>query len=89
MFRSGRDAVLSGEYDLVIFDEINFAADNNLVKVEDILQMLQERPGHVNVVLTGRNAAAEIIAAADMVSEVKEVKHHYQAGIEAQAGVEY
>ena len=89
VFRSGRDAVLSGEYDLVIFDEINFAADNNLVKVEDILQMLQERPGHVNVVLTGRNAAAEIIAAADMVSEVKEVKHHYQAGIEAQAGVEY
>lgn len=89
VFALGREAVLSGAYDLVIFDEINFAAYNNLVKVEDILEMLKNRPAHVTVVLTGRYADEAIMEAADLVSEVKEIKHHFQAGVAAQPGVEY
>ncbi|HHX75115.1 MAG TPA: cob(I)yrinic acid a,c-diamide adenosyltransferase [Firmicutes bacterium] len=89
IFRQGREAVLSGEYGLVIFDEINFAIANGLVKVPDLLALLKERPPHVNVVLTGRYADAAIVEAADLVSEVREVKHHFQSGIKAQPGVEY
>ena len=73
----------------MIFDEINFALYNDLLQLDDVLNMLKERPRHVNVVLTGRYACDEIIAAADLVSEVKEIKHHYQAGVKAQPGVEY
>ena len=89
VFEQGREALLSGEYDLVIFDEINFAAANDLVKTEDIVDMLKKRPKHTNVVLTGRYADERIIEMADLVSEVKEVKHHFQSGIKAQPGVEY
>ncbi|HAA37916.1 MAG TPA: cob(I)yrinic acid a,c-diamide adenosyltransferase [Firmicutes bacterium] len=89
VFNKGKEALLSGEYDLVIFDEINFALYNDLLQLDDVLNMLKERPRHVNVVLTGRYACDEIIAAADLVSEVKEIKHHYQAGVKAQPGVEY
>ncbi|NLZ38529.1 MAG: cob(I)yrinic acid a,c-diamide adenosyltransferase [Firmicutes bacterium] len=89
VFAQGREALLSGKYDLVIFDEINFALHCNLLKIEDVLAMLKERPPHVNVVLTGRYAHEDIIAAADLVSEIKEIKHHYAAGIKAQPGVEF
>ena len=89
VFRQGREAVMSGEYGLVIFDEINFAIASGLVKVTDLLALLGERPPHVNVVLTGRNADPAVVAAADLVSEVREVKHHFQAGIKAQPGIEY
>ena len=89
VFTTGKDAVLSGEYDLVIFDEINFAAYNKLIKTEDIMAMLANRPAHVTVVLTGRYADEAVMQKADLVSEVKEIKHHFQAGIPAQTGVEY
>ncbi|NLZ39313.1 MAG: cob(I)yrinic acid a,c-diamide adenosyltransferase [Firmicutes bacterium] len=89
IFAQGREALLAGEYDLVIFDEINFALYCQLLQVEDVLAMLRERPAHVNVVLTGRYAHDAIIDAADLVSEIKEIKHHYAAGIKAQPGVEY
>ncbi|MCR3921411.1 MAG: cob(I)yrinic acid a,c-diamide adenosyltransferase [Firmicutes bacterium] len=89
VFGIGRDALLSGEYDLVIFDEINFAIYNDFVTVTDVLEMLKARPKHVNVVLTGRYAADAIMEAADLVSEVRAVKHHFEAGIKAQQGVEF
>ena len=89
IFAQGEAAVLSGEYDLVIFDEINFAAFNKLVKIEDILEMLEKRPPHVTVVLTGRYADEAVMEAADLVSEVREIKHHFHKGIAAQPGVEY
>lgn len=89
VFTQGKEALLSGEYDLVIFDEINFALYNDLLELDDVLAMLKARPRHANVVLTGRYACESIIEAADLVSEVKEIKHHYQAGIKAQPGVEY
>lgn len=86
---TGRDALLSGEYNLVIFDEINFAADYGLIPRADVVAMLKERPPQVDVVLTGRNAPAEFVDMADLVSEIKEIKHHYRDGIMAQKGIEY
>ncbi|MBS3899374.1 MAG: cob(I)yrinic acid a,c-diamide adenosyltransferase [Dethiobacter sp.] len=89
VFEKGKNALLSGNYDLVIFDELNFAVNCGLISLSDVLAMLAEKPAQVDVVLTGRNASEEIMMRADLVSEVREIKHHYQAGIAAQKGVEY
>lgn len=88
-FLLGKEAVMSGEYDLVIFDEINVAVDYGVLPLEEVLKMLSQRPSHVDIVLTGRNAHQEIIDAADMVSEVRMIKHHYKSGIKARAGMEF
>jgi cob(I)alamin adenosyltransferase len=88
-FNKGKEALRSGEYDLVIFDEINVVMDHGQLNVQEVVDMLSERPEHVDVVLTGRNAPEEIINIADLVSEVKEVKHHFQAGVKARAGLEF
>jgi len=88
-FLQGKEALLSGRYDLVIFDEINIAMDYGLLPVEEVLQMLSERPPHVDVVLTGRNAPQVVVDAADLVSEVREIKHHYSTGVKAREGMEF
>jgi len=88
-FQRGREALYSGKYDLCIFDEINVVMNYGLLPVSDVLEMLAGRPAHVDVVLTGRNAPVEIIEAADLVSEVKEIKHHLKNGIKARLGMEY
>ena len=88
-FSRGEKALLSGEYGLVIFDEINIVLDRGRLTVQEVLKTLAARPGHVNVVLTGRNAPEEIIDFADLVSEVREIKHPYRLGIKARAGVEF
>jgi cob(I)alamin adenosyltransferase len=88
-FEIGKEALLSGNYNLVIFDEINFAMDYGLIPQDGVVAMLKEKPAHTDVVLTGRNAPVEIVEMADLVSEVREIKHHYQAGIKAQKGIEF
>lgn len=89
VFNKGKEALLSGDYDLVIFDEINFAVDFGLLPLDDVLDMLKQRPQRADVVLTGRNAPQAIVALADLVSEVREIKHHYKAGVLAQKGIEF
>ncbi len=89
VFARGKEAVNSGQYDLVIFDEINFAMDYGLIATGEVLEMLSSRPARVDVMLTGRNAPPEIVAAADLVSEVVEIKHHYQSGMKARPGIEF
>lgn len=89
VFEKGKEALLSGDYNLVIFDEINFAIDYGLIPLEDVLDMLEKKPPLADVVLTGRNASEAIVSRADLVSEVKEIKHHYQQGVMAQKGIEY
>ncbi len=88
-FRAGRAKVLSGEYGMVILDEVNYAVDYGLLAVEDVLRLIGEKPPEVHLVLTGRNARPEVIEAADLVTEMREIKHPFQKGIKAQKGVEF
>jgi cob(I)alamin adenosyltransferase len=74
---------------LLILDEINIAMDFGLVKVSDVVGMLRSKPRSTVIVLTGRNAPKEIIAIADMVSEIKKVKHPYDSGIKGKKGIEF
>jgi cob(I)alamin adenosyltransferase len=83
------EVILSGEYDLVICDEVNYAISYGLLPVERVLKTLAQRPAPVHVILTGRDARPEIIAHADLVTEMKEIKHPYRAGISAQRGIEF
>jgi cob(I)alamin adenosyltransferase len=83
-----KEKLLSGEYDLVILDEINGTAGFGLIKVDEILELISIRPQQVELVLTGRNADPRVIAAADLVTEMVEVKHYYKAGVPARLGIE-
>ncbi|MGH9354989.1 MAG: cob(I)yrinic acid a,c-diamide adenosyltransferase [Terriglobia bacterium] len=81
--------IASGEYDLVILDEINYAISYKMLSPARVAETLRAKPEMVHVILTGRNAHPEIIELADLVTEMREVKHPYQAGIMAQRGIEY
>ena len=81
-------AIASGEYDIVVLDEINVAVDLGLLKKGEVLRLLDERPSHVELILTGRHAAQEIIDRADLVTEMKEIKHYYRKGVESRTGIE-
>lgn len=83
-----REKLLSGDYDLVILDEVNGAAGFGLISVDDILALIASRPPAVELVLTGRNADPRVIAAADLVTEMVEIKHYYKAGVPARLGIE-
>ncbi len=84
-----REKIFSGEYDMIILDEINYALSYGLVPVAPVVEALEQKPETLHVVLTGRNAHPDIVAAADLVTEMREIKHPYQKGIEAQRGIEY
>jgi cob(I)alamin adenosyltransferase len=87
-FEEALTAVMSGSYDLVILDEINYAIHLNLIKLQHVVQLIKNKPSHVEIVLTGRNAANEILEIADLVSEIKEIKHYFQKGVLARKGIE-
>ncbi len=80
--------LLSGEYDLLVLDEIIGAVSFGLVDEEQVLELIAARPEGVELVLTGRNATEKIIEAADLVTEMREVKHYYRSGAPARAGIE-
>ncbi|HUW65659.1 MAG TPA: cob(I)yrinic acid a,c-diamide adenosyltransferase [Spirochaetia bacterium] len=84
-----RQEITGGGWDLVILDEINVALDYGLLRVEDVEELIASRPAEMELVLTGRYANDRIIALADLVSEVKLVKHPYYRGVEAREGIEY
>jgi cob(I)alamin adenosyltransferase len=86
---AARRVLAEGEHDLVILDEINLALTHNLVPLEEALEVLRRRPPWVEVVLTGRQAPPELVAAADLVTEMRPVKHYYQAGVKARRGIEW
>jgi cob(I)alamin adenosyltransferase len=88
-FAKAEEAILSGEYDMVVLDEINVAVDYGLIAEEDLLNLLKKKPAGVTVILTGRNASAELVKMADTVSEVLAIKHHYEQGAECCRGIEY
>jgi len=77
------------ECDLLILDEANVAIDYGLLKLDDVLNLLQNKPAEMEVILTGRNAARELMAMADLVTEMLEIKHPYQRKIEMRKGIDY
>jgi cob(I)alamin adenosyltransferase len=88
-FSFGIEGMQSGDYDIVIFDELNMALYYELLDLKEVVEKLKEKPDNVEVVITGRRAPQEIIEIADLVTEMKEVKHPYQKGVEARRGIEY
>lgn len=88
-FAKAKEVIRSGEYDMVILDEINVAVDFGLIPEEELLDLVKSKPAEVDILLTGRYAPEKLKEIADLVSEVTEIKHHYSAGIKDRAGIEY
>ncbi|MEI6610281.1 MAG: cob(I)yrinic acid a,c-diamide adenosyltransferase [Deltaproteobacteria bacterium] len=88
-FDFAKKAIAGGKYNMIILDEINVAVDFKLVDLKHVVEMIKNKPPALDLILTGRYAAKEIIKLADTVSEVLEIKHHYAAGIKDRAGIEY
>lgn len=84
-----KERILAGADDMVILDEINYAIDYGYVDLPEVLETLRTRPKDVHVVLTGRKAKPELIEAADLATEMVELKHPYKKGIKAQRGIEF
>jgi cob(I)alamin adenosyltransferase len=84
-----KEAVASGKYDLVILDEINVVMKLGYLDPQEVIAFLKTKPPDLHVVLTGRGAPPEICELADTVSEVRAIKHHYKAGVQAQQGIEF
>ena len=83
-----QEIMCSGMYDVIILDEANIATYYDLFSVEDLLDFIRTKPEKVEIVITGRMADPRIIEAADLVTEMKEIKHYYHNGIEARIGIE-
>ena len=86
---AAKKAINSGKYDMVILDEINVALDFKLINLQEVIDIIKNKPAGLDLILTGRYAPPEIIELADTVSEVQEVKHHYNKGIKDRTGIEY
>ncbi|MBX5496685.1 MAG: cob(I)yrinic acid a,c-diamide adenosyltransferase [Bryobacteraceae bacterium] len=82
-------AMHSGAYDMVILDEVNYAIHYGMLSAERVVADLRARPEHLHVICTGRNAHPLLVEAADLVSDIREIKHHYKKGVKAQRGIEY
>ena len=83
------EAILSGDWDLVVLDEINYAIGYKMLDPEKVAEVLRQKPEMVHVILTGRNAHPILVELADTVTEMREVKHAYEKGILAQRGIEF
>lgn len=83
-----KEVLSSGEYDMVVFDEINTSLYFKLIDVEEVLEVLALKPEKTEVILTGRYAPDEIIEKADLVTEMREIKHYYNAGVDSRVGIE-
>lgn len=87
--RSAKEEMASGKYDMIILDEINYTISFGLVDKDDVIELVKNKPPRLHLVLTGRNAPPEIIDLADLVTEMKEIKHPFSKGVKAQKGIEY
>ena len=83
------EAMANGRYDLIILDEIIVAVDFGLLDLEDVKKAIAQKPSELHLILTGRNAPTDLIEIADLVTEMQEIKHPYNQGINAQKGIEY
>ena len=88
-WREAEAAIMSGQWDLVVLDEINYAISYGMLDAAKVVEVLKTRPAMVHVILTGRNAHPSIVDIADTVTEMRQVKHAYEKGVMAQRGIEY
>jgi len=88
-FNLAKKVVGAGEYDVVVLDEINVALSLRLIGLEEVLKLIKKKPRHVELVLTGRDAPEEVVGVADLVTEMREVKHPFKKGHQARKGIEY
>jgi len=86
--RTAEAEMLSGSYDMVILEEANVAVTCGLFSIEDLLNVANRKPASVELIITGRGAATELLEKADLVTEMKEIKHYYQKGVVARVGIE-
>ena len=84
-----REKIFSGKYDVVILDEVNYAINLDLIDIQDIIKIIKEKPFELDLVLTGRNVREEIVELADLVTEMKEIKHPFKSGIKAKKGIDF
>lgn len=84
-----RQKISSGEYDIVVLDELTYPLKYGWISVEEVLETLRQRPEGLHVVITGRDAPPELIDFADLVTEMRDVKHPYEKGLKAQPGIEF
>ena len=88
-FSHAKDVIKNKKYNMVILDEINVAVDYNLISEKDVIELIDNKPENLELVLTGRNARPELIRIADVVTEMLEIKHPYQHGIQAKEGIDF
>jgi cob(I)alamin adenosyltransferase len=88
-FAAAEATVKEGRYDVVILDELCVACRLNMIAVDKVLDLIKNKPGHVELVITGRNAPVELVEAADVVTEMRAVKHYFDKGVRARKGIEY
>lgn len=88
-FSYAKELIKSNKYDMIILDEINVAVDFNLISLEELLKIVKEKPEKLELVLTGRYAKKDIIKLADYVTEMLEIKHPYQKGVQARRGCDF
>ena len=86
---AAREAMLSGDYDLVVLDEVNVASGWGLVGLDEVIRLVEDRPEDVELILTGRHADRRLMKIADLVTEMVAIKHPFDEGIEARPGLDY
>ena len=82
-------AIVSKVYDLIVLDEINMAIHCGLLSIAEVVDAIEQKPPQLHLLLTGRNANQKLIEMADLVTEMREIKHHYNQGVRAQRGIEF
>ena len=84
-----REKIFSGKYNVVILDEVNYAINLGLISVYEVIKLIKEKPDNLDLILTGNHAKNEIIELADLVTEMKEIKHPFKSGIKAKKGIDF
>lgn len=84
-----KEVIAAGRYDVVILDELCVVCSLHLISTKTVLDSIKSRPGYMEIIITGRNAPEGIIEAADLVTEMEEIRHYYNSGVKARKGIEY
>ncbi len=88
-WKEARERLASGDFDVVVLDEVTYPMVWGWISTEEVVQSLLERPPHVNVIATGRDAPAELLSVADTVTEMQKIRHAYDRGVHARRGIDY